>query len=82
MHSVPTYRNIVGKMLQNPETLDNIITEAIRLHNDPVAIVLVFQPGTSRWQNAFTPKLSSQHKTSLTYVTNRPVCDMEQWKGN
>ena len=47
MHSVLTYRNIVGKMVQNPETLENIITAASGLHNDPVAIGLVFQPGTS-----------------------------------
>ena len=42
MHSIPTYGNIVGKMLQNPETLENIITATSRLHNDPVAIELVF----------------------------------------
>ena len=35
-------------MLQYPETLENIITAASRLHNDPVAIGLVFQPETSR----------------------------------
>ena len=68
-------------MLQNPETLENIITAASGLLNDPVAIELVFQLETSRWQHAFTPKLSSKHKTSLSYVTNRPVCEMEQWKG-
>ena len=48
MHSIPTYRNIVGKMLQTPETLENIITAASGLHNDPVAIGLMFQPETSR----------------------------------
>ena len=48
MHSIPTYRNIVEKMLQNPETLENIITAASSLHNDPVAIGLVFGPETSR----------------------------------
>ena len=78
MDSIPTYRNIVGKMLQNPETLKNIITAASRLHNDPVAMGLVFQPGTSRCQHTFTPNLSSQHKNSLTYVTSCPVCEMEQ----
>ena len=35
-------------MLQNPETLENIITVASGLHNDLVAIELVFQPETSR----------------------------------
>ena len=48
MHSVPTYRNIVDKMLQNPETLENIITAASGLHDDPVAIGLVFGPEDSR----------------------------------
>ena len=48
MHSFPTYRNIVGKMLQNPETLENIITALSGLHSDPVAIELVFQPETLR----------------------------------
>ena len=35
-------------MLQNPETLENIITAASGLNNDPVAIELVFQPETLR----------------------------------
>ena len=48
MHSIPTYRNIVGKMLQEAETLGNIITVASSLHNDPVAIRLVFQTETLR----------------------------------
>ena len=48
MNSVPTYRNIVGKMLQNPETVENIITAASDLHNDPVAVGLMFKPETSR----------------------------------
>ena len=48
MNLAPTYRNIVGKMLWNPETLENIIPAASRIHNDPVAIGLVFQPETSR----------------------------------
>ena len=42
MHSIQTYRNIVEKMLQNPETLENIITAASSLDDDPVAIELVF----------------------------------------
>ena len=67
-------------MLQNPEPLENIITAASRLHNDPVAIGLVLKPETSSWQHAFTPKLSSQHKTSLTYVTDSPACEMEHRK--
>ena len=68
------------KMLQNLETLENIITAASCLHNDPVAIEMVFGPETSRRQHINAPKLSSQHKTSLTYVTNRPVCEMGQVK--
>ena len=48
MHSIPTCRNIVEKMLQNPETLENIITAAFGLHDDPVAIELVFGPENSR----------------------------------
>ena len=48
MHSIPTYRNIVEKMLQNPETIENFITVASGLHNDPVAIGLVFKLETSR----------------------------------
>ena len=38
----------MGKMLQSPETLENTITAASRLHNDPVAIGLVLKPETSR----------------------------------
>ena len=38
MHSIQTYRNIVEKMLQNPETLENVITAAPGLHDDPVTI--------------------------------------------
>ena len=48
MHSIPTYRNIVEKMLLNPQALENIITAASGLHNDPVATGLVFGPETSR----------------------------------
>ena len=53
---------------------------ASRLHNDPVAIGLMFQLEALRLQSAFTPKLSLQHKASLTHVTNRPVCEMEHRK--
>ena len=42
MHSIPTYRNIVEKMLQVPETLENIITASPSLDDDPVAMELVF----------------------------------------
>ena len=57
--------NIVEKMLQNPQVLENIITAASGLHNDPVAIGLVFKSEASRWQSfGNIPKLSSQHKTS------------------
>ena len=45
MHSVPTYRNIAEKMLQNSE---NIITAASSLHDGPIAIELVFGPENSR----------------------------------
>ena len=38
VHSIPTYRNIVEKMLQDPQTLENIITAAASLDNDPVVI--------------------------------------------
>ena len=48
MHSIPTYRNIVEKMLHNPKTLENTITVASSLHDDPVAIELVFGPKNSR----------------------------------
>ena len=37
-----TYRNIVEKMLQDPEALGNIITASSGLDNDPVAMELVF----------------------------------------
>ena len=46
MHSIPTYRNIGGKMLQEPEILENIITAATGFHNDPVAITSVYGPET------------------------------------
>ena len=36
------------KMLQDPETLENIITAASGLHNDPVAIELMFELKTAR----------------------------------
>ena len=36
-----TYRNIVDKMLQDPEALENIITVSPGLDNDPVAMELV-----------------------------------------
>ena len=42
MHSIPTYRNIVEKMLQDPETLENTITASSGLDNDPVATELAF----------------------------------------
>ena len=48
MHSIPTYRNIVEKILQILDTLENIIPAASGLHNDPVDIGLVFGPETSR----------------------------------
>ena len=38
----PAYRNIVGKMLQDLEALENIITASSSLDNDPVAMELVF----------------------------------------
>ena len=38
MHSIPAYRNIVEKMLHVPQTLENIITAAPCLDDDPVAI--------------------------------------------
>ena len=38
----------------------------------------VLWPETERWQSfSCIPKLSSQHNTSLTHVTNRPVYEME-----
>ena len=43
MHSIPTYRNIVEKMLQEPQALENIITAASDLHNDPVTIGISVQ---------------------------------------
>ena len=42
MYSIPTYRNIVEKMLQDPEALENTITVSSSLDNDPVAMELVF----------------------------------------
>ena len=42
MYSIPTYRDIVEKMLQDPKALENIITAASGLDDDPVAIELVF----------------------------------------
>ena len=38
MHSIPAYRNIVEKMLHGPQTLENIITAASSLDDDPVVI--------------------------------------------
>ena len=38
MHSIPAHRNIVEKMLQDPQALENIITAASGLDHDPVAI--------------------------------------------
>ena len=52
--------------------LDNIITTASSLDDNPVALDSNLQPmpGTWRWQNAGnTPKLSSQHKASHSSVT-------------
>ena len=42
MHSIPTYRNVVEKMLQDPEALENIITASSALDDDPVAMEVVF----------------------------------------
>ena len=36
MHSIPAYRNIVEKMLHVPQTLENIITAASSLDDDPL----------------------------------------------
>ena len=72
MCSIPVYRSIVEKMLHVPQMLENIITAASSLSEDPVVIGSSFQsmPGTWRWQNiGTTPKLSSQHKTSHSLVT-------------
>ena len=44
----PTYRNIVEKMWQDPEALENIITASSGLDNDPVVIGLVFGSETLR----------------------------------
>ena len=38
MRSIPVYSNIVEKLLQNPLTLENTITAAPSLDNDPVVI--------------------------------------------
>ena len=38
MHSIPASRSIVEKMLHVPQTLENIITAASSLDDDPVAI--------------------------------------------
>ena len=46
MHSIPAYRNDVEKMLQDPQTLENIITAAPSLDNDPVAIRIGYRPET------------------------------------
>ena len=48
MHSIPAYRSIVEKMLQDPQMLENIITAASSLDDDPVALDRNFQlmPGT------------------------------------
>ena len=76
----PTYRNIVKKMLQDPETLENIITASSGLENDPVAmeLKLVFWVRDLKMTKlGDIPKLSSQHKTPHAYMTNRPVCEME-----
>ena len=48
MHSIPTYRNIVEKMLQDPDALENIITASSSLADDPVTMELVFGPDNSR----------------------------------
>ena len=48
MHSIPAYRSIVEKILHVPQMLENIITAASNLDDDPVAIGSNFQsmPGT------------------------------------
>ena len=38
----PTYKNIVEKMLQDLEALENIITASSSSDNDPVAMELMF----------------------------------------
>ena len=66
MHSIPAYRIIAEKMLHVPQALENIITAAPSLDDDPVAIASGLQsmPGTWSWQNGGnTKQLSSQHKT-------------------
>ena len=66
-------------MLQDPEALENIIIASSGLDNDPVAMELVFWARDFKMTRfADIPKLCSQHKTPLAYVTNRPVCEMEQ----
>ena len=47
-HSIPAYRSIVEKMLHVPQMLENIITAASSLEDDPVAIGSSFEsmPGT------------------------------------
>ena len=72
MYYIPAYRSIVEKMLHVPQMLENIITAASSLDDDPVMIGSSFQamPGTHSWQNiGTTPKLSSQHKVSHSLVT-------------
>ena len=48
MYSIPAYRSIVEKMLHVPQMLENIITAASSLDDDPVVISSSFQsiPGT------------------------------------
>ena len=62
----PAYRNIVEKILQDPEPLENIITALSSLNGDPVAMELVFWARNFK-MTKFTDisKLSSQYKTSL-----------------
>ena len=43
MCSIPAYRSIVEKMLHVPQTLENIITTASSLDDDPVATGSSFQ---------------------------------------
>ena len=80
MCSIPAYRNIVQKMFHVPQTLENIITAASSLDDDPVAIESGLQsiPGTWRWQNdGTTLKLSSQHKTFSLFSDDKSVHEME-----
>ena len=46
--SIPTYRNIVEKMLQDPETLENFITAASGLCNDPAVTGISIQAKGSK----------------------------------